>query len=434
MAEQISLTNLVNLQNQTTAVTAINGNNAILENAFLDVLSLSGVTPNQMQSDLDMNSNQILNLPNPATANSPLRLSDLTTFTGGGTVTNIPIGGIANQVLTKTSNTNYAVGWQSLGALSGLSVVAGKTLTVNNTITLQGTDSTVFTLPNASDTLVALTSTQTLANKTITSPTINQINMPGSSSGAVTFTPATSGSNWTMTLPSTAGSNGFFLQTNGSGVTTWAAAAGGGTQPTIQSFTSGTAQTYTTPANVKWLEVYIQGGGGNGGNGGSGGAGGGGAGGGGSSGALVYHIIDNPGTTGTYTVGTNGVSSTFTMSSPSVSITANAGATGTAGGNGGTTTGGLGGGGGSSSTGTGGIRNLSSHAGGAGGTGSFSSVNGNGGTGGTGGGSGGGSGNGGNASTNSGAGGAGGNGGANGAGTLGGSGAAGYVLVVEHYV
>lgn len=37
------------------------------------------------------------------------------------------------------------------------------------------------------------------------------------------------------------------------------------TAPTIQSFTSGSAQTYTTPAGVKWLRVIIVGGGGGGG-------------------------------------------------------------------------------------------------------------------------------------------------------------------------
>lgn len=35
--------------------------------------------------------------------------------------------------------------------------------------------------------------------------------------------------------------------------------------PTVQKFTSGTAQTYTTPANVKWIHVRMVGGGGGGG-------------------------------------------------------------------------------------------------------------------------------------------------------------------------
>jgi len=80
MAEQIVLTDLVNLQNETTAVNAINSNNTTIEEAFLDVLSLSGTAPNQMQSQLDMNSNPILNLPTPISQSSPVRLADLTEF------------------------------------------------------------------------------------------------------------------------------------------------------------------------------------------------------------------------------------------------------------------------------------------------------------------------------------------------------------------
>lgn len=50
------------------------------------------------------------------------------------------------------------------------SSAAGKSLTVNNTLTLAGTDGTTLTFPNASDTLVGRTSTDTLTNKTLTNP------------------------------------------------------------------------------------------------------------------------------------------------------------------------------------------------------------------------------------------------------------------------
>src|SRR6266436_1886401 len=79
MSENITLNNVATFQNDTTAVTTINSNNAVITTAFLDVLSRSGVTPNQMTSTLDMNSNQIVNLPPPQTVNSPARLIDVTT-------------------------------------------------------------------------------------------------------------------------------------------------------------------------------------------------------------------------------------------------------------------------------------------------------------------------------------------------------------------
>lgn len=77
MAENITLTNLANLQNDTTAVNAINSNNAIITSAFTDVLSRAGNQPNSMGSPIDMNNWPILNLPAPGSANSPARLQDV---------------------------------------------------------------------------------------------------------------------------------------------------------------------------------------------------------------------------------------------------------------------------------------------------------------------------------------------------------------------
>src|SRR5258706_1107258 len=78
MAENISLNNVATFQNDTTAVNVVNGNNAAITTAFTDTLSRSGISPNQMTSTLDMNNNQIINLPFPTTLNSPARLQDVT--------------------------------------------------------------------------------------------------------------------------------------------------------------------------------------------------------------------------------------------------------------------------------------------------------------------------------------------------------------------
>ena len=45
----------------------------------------------------------------------------------------------------------------------------------------------------------------------------------GSSSGAVTVQPATVAGTWTMTLPTTPGTNSYLLQTDGTGITAWVA-------------------------------------------------------------------------------------------------------------------------------------------------------------------------------------------------------------------
>jgi hypothetical protein len=116
MAETPTLTNLTSLANSTTAINTINSNNAAITTAFLDTLSLSGTSPNQMQSNLDMNNNHVLNLPAPISADEPVRLTDIQTLTAGGSITfnSLPTGGTAGQVLEKNSSSNYDASWLSI--------------------------------------------------------------------------------------------------------------------------------------------------------------------------------------------------------------------------------------------------------------------------------------------------------------------------------
>lgn len=58
---KLTLTDLSSLTNESSAVAAINANNALIETALENTLSLDGTTPNSMNADLDMNSNDILN-------------------------------------------------------------------------------------------------------------------------------------------------------------------------------------------------------------------------------------------------------------------------------------------------------------------------------------------------------------------------------------
>lgn len=105
------LNDLVNLEN-TSAVATINANNAVIETAFDNTLSRNGVFPNQMEATLDMNSNPIINLPTPVSNYEPIRLIDVNTINGSGiTVSPLPVGGSAGQVLTKNSGTNFDTSW-----------------------------------------------------------------------------------------------------------------------------------------------------------------------------------------------------------------------------------------------------------------------------------------------------------------------------------
>lgn len=92
---KIIVNNLSNLQNEITAVAAINSNDNILATAFDNTLSRNGTAPNQMLSNLDMNSYHILNLPEPSSDNDPIRKIDLTN-----------VSQVTNVLHTASSTTN----------------------------------------------------------------------------------------------------------------------------------------------------------------------------------------------------------------------------------------------------------------------------------------------------------------------------------------
>src|SRR6266576_3284716 len=104
---KITLNNVASLIDATTAANTINANSATIQTAMDNTLSRNGTQPNVMNAALDMNSNQVINLPLPATANSPLRLQDLNNFIGGGSVTNIPSGGNTGDALVKQVHLLY---------------------------------------------------------------------------------------------------------------------------------------------------------------------------------------------------------------------------------------------------------------------------------------------------------------------------------------
>src|SRR5216684_4614416 len=74
---KITLSNIADLTQSTTAQTTINSNSSTVQTAFDNTLSRDGTSPNTMGFALDMNSNQIYNLPVPSTTSSPARLIDV---------------------------------------------------------------------------------------------------------------------------------------------------------------------------------------------------------------------------------------------------------------------------------------------------------------------------------------------------------------------
>ena len=79
---KLTLNDLVNLQNEASAVASINSNNAAIEAALEKTLSRDGTSPNMMGAELDMNSHRIYNLPEPTTDTEALRLIDFYELSG----------------------------------------------------------------------------------------------------------------------------------------------------------------------------------------------------------------------------------------------------------------------------------------------------------------------------------------------------------------
>lgn len=110
---KLNLTTFASLQNDPTAVAELNSNSAAIVTALENTLSRDGTTPNQMLATVDMNSNRIINLAAPVSTSEPLRLADVSTLNGAGTITvsTLPVGGTVGNTLVKKSSTNFDTAW-----------------------------------------------------------------------------------------------------------------------------------------------------------------------------------------------------------------------------------------------------------------------------------------------------------------------------------
>ena len=77
---KLTLLDLANLSNETSAVNSINSNNTSIETALENTLSRDGTSPNTMGAVLDMNNNKILNLPDATSEVEPMPKSQIRTF------------------------------------------------------------------------------------------------------------------------------------------------------------------------------------------------------------------------------------------------------------------------------------------------------------------------------------------------------------------
>lgn len=102
---KLILLDLADLDNPITVTTNINTNSALIETALENTLSRDGTSPNQMSSDLDMNSHRITNLPEPTSNTDPLRLGDVDSVVAGSL---LPTTNIVAENLSLSDNLSFS--------------------------------------------------------------------------------------------------------------------------------------------------------------------------------------------------------------------------------------------------------------------------------------------------------------------------------------
>lgn len=174
---------VTNFQNEQTAAGTINSNSAAIKLAMENTLSRDGTSPNQMTSQLDMNSFRIINLPAPQASGDPLRQGDvsLTGVVGYTAGTGITISGLVISTSSAVSGDDSLFTFFNHSDISKIAKFSCASITTATTRT--------FTFPDATTTLIGTDNTATLTNKTFdTAGTGNVLKVNGTGVTAVTGT------------------------------------------------------------------------------------------------------------------------------------------------------------------------------------------------------------------------------------------------------
>lgn len=111
---KLTLSNVASFVNDTTAVSTTTANNDAIEAAMENTLSRDGTSPNTMGADFDMNSNFILNLPEPTANAHPATKNYVDTVVSGGGNVPGPVDPTDDGKILTANGGNYT--WETNGA------------------------------------------------------------------------------------------------------------------------------------------------------------------------------------------------------------------------------------------------------------------------------------------------------------------------------
>ena len=186
-------------------------------------------------------------------------------YTSAGTAGQVVLSGGASAPSFTTGTLALAGNLSFTGAFASVFSVSGA-----YTYTMPGASSTLAGLGNANSWTASQTFTAGTSSIYLGANAGNNgvATFYGSTSGSVTVkAAAAAGTSTVFQLPATNGTNGYVLQTDGTGVTSWAASGGGSSSGTLVSVVSySSSQTVTIPTGA--TQAYVEMWGGSGGSGG----------------------------------------------------------------------------------------------------------------------------------------------------------------------
>lgn len=139
MAKFTPLT-VANLRNESSGVARINSNFSTLSTRIENTISRDGTEPNSMGADLDMNSNRILNLPEPVLPTEPVRVLELqnAVLDANGILTGtflLSTNNLSDLISTSIARTNLGLAIGTDVQAFNSKTVIGPTSTTDNRLT-----------------------------------------------------------------------------------------------------------------------------------------------------------------------------------------------------------------------------------------------------------------------------------------------------------